>query len=144
MTVRIRIRWTPWWRKASRNSDASRVIKVRRPRPERVQPFPARPQALRVATPLTMWALSVLLTVGFLSVSMFATLTPAPSTTSKHVPVVAIDEDDPTNPVVGTVAADCRVMINMDGRLRCLEAVEYGEDNSGIVKATLSASSTYR
>jgi hypothetical protein len=71
--------------------------------------------------------MSVLLLIGFMSVSMFATLTvPAP-------PQIAFDEEDPSQPVVGHVVADCRVMIQERGRLTCVDSVEYREDNSGAV-----------
>ncbi len=134
MKVNIRIRLTPWWRQSAQTSAKTRVIKVRMPRPEHVQPFPVRPQSLRVATPLTIWALSVLLTVGLLSVSMFATLTPAPApVASKQVVAVAINDEDPSHPIVGTISADCRVMIYLDGQLNCVEALAYHEDGSGVV-----------
>jgi hypothetical protein len=134
MKVKIRIRLTPWWRQSAQSSARTRVIEVRKPRPERVQPFPVRPQSLRVATPLTIWAMSVLLTIGLLSVSMFATLTPPPAPVpSNQVLAVAINDEDPSHPIVGTVSADCRVMIYLDGRLRCVEALEYHEDASGAV-----------
>ncbi len=134
MQVKIRIRLTPWWRQSAQSSATTRVVKVRKPRPERVQPFPVRPQSLRVATPLTMWALSVLLTIGLLSVSMFATLTPAPAPVdSKQVVAVAMNDEDPSHPIVGTVSSDCRVMIYLDGRLSCVEAMEYHEDGSRLV-----------
>ena len=134
MKVKIRIRLTPWWRQSARSSAATRVIKIRKPRLERVQPFPVRPQSLRVATPLTMWALSVLLTIGLLSVSMFATLTPALApVASNQVLAVAMNDEDPSHPIVGTVSADCRVMIYLDGRLRCVQALAYREDGSQAV-----------
>jgi hypothetical protein len=69
--------------------------------------------------------MSVLLMIGFMSMSMFATLSAPP-------PVqVTIDEEDPSQPIVGKVADDCRVMMEERGKLRCLESVEYREDISG-------------
>ena len=38
MKVKIRIRLTPWWRQSAQSPATTRVVKVRKPRPERVQP----------------------------------------------------------------------------------------------------------
>jgi hypothetical protein len=69
--------------------------------------------------------------IGFMSVSMFATLKAPPPAQ------VAIDEEDPAQPIVGLVVNDCRIMIEERGRLRCVEAVEYREDTSGALAAAL-------
>ena len=120
MKVRIKIRLTPLRPKA---------------RFERVQPFPTTGAVGRAASPLSVWAVSMMLTICFLSVSMFATLSPAApeQAPSKKVAALTVDEEDPSRPVVGLAAVDCRVMLIQHGRKSCLDAVEYRADNSGRV-----------
>ena len=114
MKVTIRVRLAPFWRSS----------RTRKPRPERISPFSIAVKR-RGTPPLAVWAMSVLLMIGFMSMSMFATLSAPP-------PVqVTIDEEDPSQPIVGKVADDCRVMMEERGKLRCLESVEYREDISG-------------
>ena len=92
MRVTIRVRLTPFWRSSC----------TRKPRPERISSIAVK---RRGTPPLAVWAMSVLLMIGFMSMSMFATLSAPP-------PVqVTIDEEDPSQPIVGKVADDCRVMM---------------------------------
>ena len=114
MKVTIRVRLTPFWRSS----------RTRKPRPERIRPFPIAVKR-RGTPPLAVWAMSVLLMIGFMSMSMFATLSAPPPAR------VTIDEENPAQPTVGKVANDCRVMLEERGKLRCLESVEYREDTSG-------------
>ncbi len=122
MKVTIRIRLTPLRSPGS-------TARPRKARPERVRPFASQAPLRRGFQPLAVWAMTVLLMVGFMSVSMFATLSPVP----EEVVQLSINEEDPALPIVGTVVTDCRVMLETNGRLSCLPAMEYREDSSGAV-----------
>ena len=136
MRVTIRIRLTPFWR----STNACRPRKVRTPRPERIKPFAQSSLVPRGAPPLAVWAVSMLLMLAFLSVSMFATLPAGPIETE----TATINEDDPRQPVIGQVQRDCRVMIEMGGKLQCLESTEYRPDASSIVSFGPSFAGTFR
>ena len=133
MKVTIRIQFAPSSR-VSRKSLGSR-----RPRLERIQSFDVVGSQRRGAQPLLVWAFSMMLMIAFMSMTMFATL---PSSTALRG-ALALDEEDPSRPIIGQVVADCRVMIEESGKLKCVESVEYKEDHSGVL--TLDPSlSTFR
>ncbi len=83
----------------------------------------------------------MLLMLAFLSVSMFATLPAGPIETET---TTIINEDDPSQPVIGQVQLDCRVMIEIGGKLQCLESTEYRPDDSAIVSLGPSLAGTFR
>lgn len=130
MKVIIRLRVTPFWRLSRQ--------KRRKPRLERIRPFTAVAAQRRGAPPLAIWAASVLLMIGFLSVSMFATLTVEPAA------LTMVDEEDPPQPIIGKAVADCRVAIADRGELKCPEFVEYLPDDSQVVTVPEPSSTTDR
>jgi hypothetical protein len=78
MKVTIRVRLTPFWRSSCTvNHDRADSPVLHR-------------RTTEVAA-LAVWAMSVLLMIGFMSMSMFATLSPPPVQ-------VTIDEEDPSQP----------------------------------------------
>jgi hypothetical protein len=123
MKVIIRIRY------ASSGPARSTTSRPGMARPERVRPFASNAPQARGFQPVAVWALTVLLMIGFMSVSMFATLSPVPEEIVQGI----IDEDDPTQPIIGKVVTDCRIMLESHGKLTCLPSVEYREDPSGAV-----------
>ena len=130
MKVTIRIRFDA-------SSHVSREPRrPRGPRLERIQSFDVVGSQRRGAQPLLVWAFSMMLMIAFMSMTMFATL-PSPALRG------AIDEEDPSRPIIGQVTADCRVMIEEGGKLKCVESVEYKEDHSGVLPLDPSLS-TFR
>ena len=77
---------------------------------------------------MLVWAMSVLLMIGFMSVSMFATLPGS----APFFPFM--EEEDSGKAVIGEVVDDCRVMIQERGRLKCMQSMEYREDGSKAVE----------
>ena len=136
MRVTIRIRLTPFWRSAQ----ALKARKALAPHPQRMMSFGQATLVRRGAPPLAIWAVSTLLMLALLSVSMFATLPTSPIETD----IAALNEDDPGQPVIGQVARDCRIMIAMSGKLQCLESTEYRPDDSTIVSIGPSHHGTFR
>ena len=129
MKVIIRVRSTPFWRVTR----TPKTAKVRKPRPERIQPFTDVANARRGAPPLAIWAMTMMLMIGFMSVSMFATASASASEARPAFQAFTLNEEDPVQPILGEVSNDCRVMIEQENRLHCLASVEYRLDHSGIV-----------
>jgi len=119
MTVRIRLRLTPFWRRRC----ARRLgFPPKKARPERIRSFPKSRAYTRAWSPFAMWVLTILLMTGLLSMSMFATL---------PVASAMFDEDDPPRATEGRVVTDCRVMIERNGALMCLPSLEYQDADFG-------------
>ena len=136
MRVIIRIRLTPFWRSAH----SVKPKKARAPRPQRIPPFAQSALVRRGAPPFAVWAVSMLLMLACLSVSMFATLPTTPIETD----IAALSEDDPGQPVIGQIQRDCRIMIEMGGKLQCLESTEYRPDDSNVVSIGPALAGTFR
>jgi hypothetical protein len=125
MKVKIRIRLTPFRPLVS----LGLVRKTTNaPRLERIAAFPLPAHGRKAASPFSVWAVSLLMTICFLSMTMFATLGVPPQS-------LLIDDEDPSRPVVGELTDDCRVLIRQHraGPFACAQSTIFSADTSGTV-----------